>query len=210
LRSRRFRFPILALFAILVPVGAASAQIPTEAETPPASDSLVRRPPSPRGAFARSVVLPGWGQVAYDANVRAGLYFTVYSGSWFMLLKTMSRLGEAKRVETDRLTDLREYLVALAAVDTTVARRIEESGFEIELEREAERNDGIRDIRALVGARSQQREDWITFTVFWALISGVDAFVNAHLSDFPGELRAIPQTDGGVSLGFRFPAGRTQ
>jgi hypothetical protein len=96
------------------------------------------RPVSPGGALLRSIILPGWGQVAADQPARGGIYFTVWSGGVFMILKANSELNAAKRGEDEELID----------------------------------------------SRSQAREDWILFTGLWALLSGVDAWVSAHLSGF--------------------------
>ncbi|MFQ5746659.1 MAG: hypothetical protein ACE5HF_05505 [Gemmatimonadota bacterium] len=58
---------------------------------------------------------------------------------------------------------------------------------------------------ALVRSRTQQREDWIVLSVFWALLSGVDAWVSAHLWHFEGAV--VPPDDGsaGMALKFRVP-----
>lgn len=60
---------------------------------------------------------------------------------------------------------------------------------------------------ALVRSRTQQREDWIAIAAFSALLSGVDAWVSAHLWDFEGEV--IPPEDGsvGIALRYRIPVG---
>ncbi len=57
----------------------------------------------------------------------------------------------------------------------------------------------------LVEIRKQQREDWIAFSVFFLLLGGADAFVAAHLADFPDPLETAirPLPDMGVELGFR-------
>lgn len=57
----------------------------------------------------------------------------------------------------------------------------------------------------LVESRTRQREDWIVLSVFLALMSGVDAWIGAHLHDFEPEL--VPPEDGsaGVELRYRLP-----
>jgi hypothetical protein len=52
--------------------------------------------------------------------------------------------------------------------------------------------------------RRQQREDWIAFGVFFLLLGGADAFVAAHLADFPEPLEVAvrPLPDMGVEVGF--------
>ena len=68
----------------------------------------------------------------------------------------------------------------------------------------------VEEARNLVESRTQQREDWIAFGLFMVLLGGVDAFVSAHLSDFPEPLTVgtLPARDGGppaVELGVRVP-----
>ena len=46
----------------------------------------------------------------------------------------------------------------------------------------------MRDARGLVNARRQQLEDWIAFGAFLLFIGATDAFVSAHLRDFPEPL----------------------
>ncbi len=60
--------------------------------------------------------------------------------------------------------------------------------------------------RGLVTAREGQREDWLAVGLFFLLISGVDAFVSAHLQDFPEPLTIEPSPDvGGLELTVRIP-----
>jgi hypothetical protein len=56
---------------------------------------------------------------------------------------------------------------------------------------------------ALVRARKDQREDWIALAAFWALFSGIDAWVSAQFWDFEGPL--VPPPDGGVGVGVKIP-----
>jgi hypothetical protein len=56
---------------------------------------------------------------------------------------------------------------------------------------------------------TNQRQDWITYTLVWTLASGVDAFVAAHLATFPGKVEAEPRSSGGgMQLKLSFPTGR--
>ena len=57
----------------------------------------------------------------------------------------------------------------------------------------------------LVDAREQQREDWIAWSLFWLLASGVDAFVNAHLADFPAAIELEPAQDRSLSVSLQIP-----
>jgi hypothetical protein len=62
---------------------------------------------------------------------------------------------------------------------------------------------------ASIDAKAQKREDWIVLAVVNHLLSGLEAYVAANLSDFPGELKFRPAAAGGVgaqvSLPVRFP-----
>lgn len=59
---------------------------------------------TPRGAFIRSLILPGWGQSAVGAPGRGGVYFALESTSLWMLYRTQQRLNDAR----DRERLLRE------------------------------------------------------------------------------------------------------
>jgi hypothetical protein len=75
------------------------------------SDSVaVSLPVSPMGAFFRSLVLPGWGQVSVDQPGRGAFYFAVEAGSLWMLLKTNTKLKAAKQADPvdEDLVQLRE------------------------------------------------------------------------------------------------------
>jgi hypothetical protein len=50
-----------------------------------------------------------------------------------------------------------------------------------------------------VSSKEQEREDWIVLLAFNHLISGLEAYVSAHLWDFPEDLklRAVPGGVGG-------------
>jgi hypothetical protein len=49
----------------------------------------------------------------------------------------------------------------------------------------------------LVRDRENQKEDWITLSIFWLFFSGADAFVAAHLQDFDVHVNAVPRPGGG-------------
>lgn len=60
---------------------------------------------------------------------------------------------------------------------------------------------------SLVRSRVSQREDWIVLSAFWALMSGVDAWVSANLSDFQQPLTPPPDGTPGAALQVRIPLG---
>jgi hypothetical protein len=57
---------------------------------------------------------------------------------------------------------------------------------------------------ARADAKRQEHEDWIVLLAFNHLFAGLEAFVSAHLADFPGDLRfqAVP---GGVGASVSLP-----
>jgi hypothetical protein len=57
----------------------------------------------------------------------------------------------------------------------------------------------------LAAARQDQKEDWIVMAVFWALFSGVDAWVSTHLWDFEGAV--VPPPDGSPGIAVSVPVG---
>ena len=67
----------------------------------------------------------------------------------------------------------------------------------------------LENMRDLADSRRQQREDWAALGIFLLLLSGADAYVSAHLQDFPApiEIQATPVGDGRVEVGFRIKVG---
>jgi hypothetical protein len=105
---------------VVVPAADAAPVLAADSVTVPSSvqavgaDSVEVLPPvSPMGAFFRSLVLPGWGQVSVDQPGRGAFYFAMEAGSLWMLLKTNSKLNAAKRADPldQDLVDLREEQV---------------------------------------------------------------------------------------------------
>ena len=76
-----------------------------------------------------------------------------------------------------------------------------------EFQEAVDANERVAGARRLVDSRSQQRQDWIAATLFLTLISGVDAFVAAHLSDAPVSLETTATAAGAVEIGMRVPFG---
>src|SRR5690606_34873746 len=101
---------------------AAQEPPPPVPDTLPVADTIPTELPSPRGAFLRALVVPGWGHFYSGSYVRGSVYASLQGGSWFMLIKTLRRLGEAQDRD-DRLTRLAtDSLNALIAEDTMIAR----------------------------------------------------------------------------------------
>lgn len=138
-------------------------------------DSLQRRYRiSPRDAFFRSLILPGWGQSSIGAPGRGGIYFALEAGSLWMWIKSDRKLDEARERER-------------------IAR---ETGQLTEGQ-----------IDPLVRDRQNQREDWLTLSIFWLFFSGADAFVAAHLQDFEVHVNAGPRPDGALQIQATIPLG---
>lgn len=163
----------------------------------------VQLPMTPRAAFIRSLVIPGWGQSAFGAYTRGGIYFAGWTGNWFMNVKNHVRLNEARNRLDLRTTQVRDSLIhsppapdappnpdsMRAVLDTT------------NLLETTVRADAIgADLQGLVSSREQQREDWIAWSLFWILASGIDAYVTAHLADFPATIDVEPNLDRSVSV----------
>ncbi|HEX6911951.1 MAG TPA: DUF5683 domain-containing protein [Longimicrobium sp.] len=191
-RSRLLRACALALALCALP-RAAAAQDPrpqrpdtiradtvVRAPIPVVADTVMGERPdsveaiSPRGAFLRSLVLPGWGQSELGAPGRGGIYFALEAGSLWMYVKSARKLDEAR--ENER-----------------IAR---ETGVLAEGQ-----------IDPLVRDRQNQREDWLTLSIFWLFFSGADAFVTAHLQDFDVHVNAIPRPGGALELQATVPVG---
>jgi hypothetical protein len=56
-------------------------------------------PVSPRGAFFRSVLIPGWGQTYVGAPGRGVVYFTLFAGSAYMSYVSRRQLYDARQQE---------------------------------------------------------------------------------------------------------------
>jgi len=216
----RFAAPLALLFLLAAPL-AAQEQPPAAQEQPPAAqeqatDDSVRvaaadsadpdaaRLITPRGALIRSLIVPGWGQAYTGSYLRGGIYFAAQMGSWYMLLKTMARLGEARSIERQRVANVRRELLIQAQQDTALQRRYADPA---QLDADIAKDERVAHSRKLIGSRTEQREDWIAQTIFWTFASAIDAFVGAHLADFPAGIAAEPREGGGVELRLSVPAG---
>jgi len=148
---------------------------------------------SPRGAFIRSALVPGWGHAEVGAYGRGAFYFMVEAVSGFMLVKTHSRLNLARNRRALR--------------ESVLTDRLLESGIEDfqELEDMLAEDPLLEDLRGLETARSEQREDWMALGIFFLFLGGADAYVSAHLADFPGAVEVNATPSGGVEMGMSVP-----
>ena len=108
----RAHVPAIFALAAWLLLGPALAPAPLRAQDPPpptavpdsasaedgaVADTTGRQPPiSPLGAFGRSLILPGWGQLEVGRPARGAFYFAAESVFLFMVFKSDARLSAAK------------------------------------------------------------------------------------------------------------------
>jgi hypothetical protein len=182
--------------------GAAAQDIPVRPDTA-AADTLSG--PSPRSAFIRSLLVPGWGQASVESYTRGGVFFALQATSGYMLFRTIGRVHEARDREDRRVSIAVDSLETLMAEDTAAARRLSDP---VAFQAAIDDDPDVAAARALVTSRRRHRQDWITYTLFFTMMSGVDAYVTAHLRGFPAELSGEPRPDGSFAFGLTVPLGR--
>ena len=158
-----------------------------------AADSSGR--PSPGGAFLRGALIPGWGHAASGSLTRGAFYFGFEAAAGWMVFKTARRLRVARE--------------QVAVWEERVTAQLEREGITDtdEVESELERHEEVARLRGLVDSREEQREDWVAVAVFTLLMSGVDAFVSAHLQNFPDPLTVEGDPEGRIEVSIRVPVG---
>jgi len=204
LRGRWTAGLLAGLFAALL--AGTPSPIRAQEEAPPTDTSGEEEgeegvPVSPGGAFVRSMLVPGWGQAAVGSLTRGGFYFVGAAGTGWMLYKTTRFLGAAR----DRVS----------LIESEVEAELRSQGITdpVELADALDGDERVEAARDLEDVRTQQLEDWIAFGIFWILLNGADAFVSAHLADFPEpievETATAPGPDGTrrVEVGVRIPVG---
>lgn len=149
---------------------------------------------APSKALMRSLLVPGWGQFSVGATKR-GVFFAALQGtSYYMLARTLSRLGDARDYEGEQVELARDSIeAALPPTDTS------------DVELRIDSVPAVIGARSLVRSRERQRQDWITYTLFFTFASGVDAFVAAHLADFPVAVDASRRPDGASQIQLSVP-----
>jgi hypothetical protein len=82
--------------------------LPVAAQARP--DSLVPEParPTPLGYFARSLLVPGWGQAALDRKLSGGLFIAFEGVAVGMALKTHHEMRYLERTGSGRLKSKRD------------------------------------------------------------------------------------------------------
>lgn len=174
---------------------------PRPVEPPVVQDSVA--PTTPGGAFIRSLILPGWGQAEYDAYFRGSIYYAGWIGNWFMNFRNFTRLASVRDRLGLRTGQIEAALITNSPNPDSMRAQIDSFPSIVDT---AVREDSVGNaLRLLVDSRVQQREDWIAWSIFWLLASGVDAYVTAHLADFPAEVELRPNRDGSLTLQLGVP-----
>jgi hypothetical protein len=192
-------FSLLALGAPAVLAQEVPAQAP--APRPPVADPAMERPVTPAGAFGRSLLVPGWGHVATGSPTRGAFYVTAQSATAWMIWKSASQRRVAQRFRRTELRAVEEEIRRGGVADPDSVRLLAEGSERVERWDE------------LVERRGDQVEDWAALAIFLVLLGATDAFVSAHLADFPEPLalEVFPRgANGGWEVGLRLPFGRTR
>jgi hypothetical protein len=145
---------------------------------------------SPSGAFLRAALLPGWGHSSIGSYTRGGFYFAAEVTTAWGLLRTNRRLAESRDRAAFREEAVRAQLARQGVTDPA------------EIEAALEADETLQDLGDLVASREDQQEDWAALGIFLLFLSGADAFVSAHLADFPApiDIDAAPLPDGRLEL----------
>lgn len=184
--------PLLGAALLLLLPGPARAQVPDtlpgppEVELPGARAAGDEEGVSPGGAFLRSLLIPGWGHAAVESYTRGGFYFAAESMSGGMLLKSLLRRGAAEKIVTLRRESVAARLRAEGREDPDSIRVLVDA------------DPDVQDAEGLVEARSRQVEDWAALAIFLLFMGAADAFVSAHLQDFPEPLQVQVGGNGRV------------
>ena len=183
-RSRAVLFLALAAGLVVCPLPATAqevdsavvgARIRTIRDTTPARVT-------PRGAFLRSLLVPGWGQAKLDRGTAGAVFVLTETLAAVMIVKSKRQLDRAKDARGDSLFVGYE----LAGDGTPI---LDDGGNPVLI---FEPNPLVGRIRS----RRQQLEDWIAILAFNHLFAGADAFVAGHLGDIPRRLSMRPTVDG--------------
>jgi hypothetical protein len=197
----------LTLAAGLLTTPAAAQQVAQPDTLTPVSAPIPEEGLVPRTAFIRALLVPGWGHFSMGESRRGAVYLGLQSTSWAMLVTTMRRLNDAREDERALQSLAADSLDRAMAGDTALARRLQNPQA---YDRALLTYPGMEDARSLARSRQRHRQDWVTYTIVTTFAAAVDAYVTAHLADFPAEITAARSLDNGVSVGVRLPAGRNR
>jgi hypothetical protein len=133
-------------------------------------------PITTRAAFIRGLLIPGWGHVGTESYFRGGVFVAVQTSAYWMVWKSVSQRGEARRLREMEKSIAEDRLRAQGIMDPDSVALL------------AEQDPALERWDTLLERRDEQVEDWIFLSAFLALLGAVDAFVAAHLWDFPEAL----------------------
>lgn len=190
---------VALLLATATPDRAVGQNVPVPPPQAPTPDVVLEEAPpdvpSPGGALLRALAVPGWGHAAIGSYGRGAFYVAAQAGTAYALVRTRLRLSEARERASRRETVL---LRALEAEGVTAPE---------EVEQRLDADPRLNDVRGLVSSRESQQEDWLALGIFLVLLSGADAYVSAHLSNFPEpiEVGVLPGPGGSIELAARIP-----
>lgn len=188
-----------------------SARVGATTTLRPAPRDTTGPPTSPRAAFLRSLLIPGWGQGALDRGQIGAVFAITEFVSIAMAAKSARALREARQFNGDSVIIgyqppgangpvIRNPMTG--ALEAAVCER----GSPFVDQAFADSTGGAAPIRCqtrynadLVRARKSQVEDWIALLLFNHLFAAADAFVAAHLWDLPARVSVRP-SDGGVAV----------
>ncbi len=202
LLNKRCNTLLLCMLLMIVTIGSANRfeaqQVTVDDDDQVADSTLSPLLPttgsvSPGGAFLRAVLVPGWGHVSIGANARAGAYFAIESAVAYGIIRTRRRISEAASRANFRELLLRENLTTKGITDPN------------QIENALESDATLADLKSLGESRSDQQEDLVAFGLFLLFLSGADAFVSAHLKDFPDPIaiEGGPTNDGRLEIGLK-------
>jgi hypothetical protein len=203
--SRRVLFLLAALLLLPFTTRPAAAQVMPPDTLSPVAEPIPPEGPRPRSAFIKAIAVPGWGHFSVGAHRRGVVYATIQGTSWAMLLTTMNRLETARDAERAIEAVAVDSVAAAMAADTVLARRL--GNDRIAYEAALLTYPGLQGSRDLAVSRQRHRQDWIVYTLVFTFASAIDAYVAAHLADFPVEVSATRSRDGSTALRFSVPVG---
>jgi len=175
----------------------AAQQVPAPAGVASSSETISLGV-SPRGAFVRALLVPGWGHAAIGSYTRGGFYFALETATAYTFIRTRVRLSEARERAALRETLVRARLAEEGVTDAAA------------IETRVEADQVLQGFEDLVSSREGQQEDLVAWGIFLLLLTGADAYVSAHLRDFPTpiELETSAAADGRPEIRFRIPFPR--
>jgi hypothetical protein len=203
--SRRLLFLLVVLLLPPVTARPAAGQVLPPDTLSPVAEPIPPEGPRPRSAFIKALAVPGWGHFSVGAQRRGIVYATLQGTSWAMLLTTMNRLETARDAERAIASFAIDSVSAAMAADTALARRLgnDPNAYDAALLTYP----GLQGARDLAVSRQRHRQDWIVYTLVFTFASAIDAYVAAHLADFPVEVSATRARDGATALRFSMPVG---